>query len=327
MHTRLLDVSPEAIQTSGDWLFNLRGPDPALDASLEHAGQLTPLLAAEEEGGLVLVDGLKRLRRLRDGGHRVQVALVEAPADLDRAMLRLQANRAWDLAEQDPARLATVLRFFLQRLSLQQTEAQLAPLLGLAPRGKTWRLLRCWCRNMDADSPWERHLLEGRAPLAAAEALARLEPDQLQALEPFFCRLSWSASAGRELPTLLFETVRRTGRPLPALLQESGMLETLEAGHSPKDAMTRLLQAARALRFPERTALDRRFAELAGRLTRGSGWRVQPEVQYEADALYLQAKVQDAGEAAKLAAALQDMAGSPLLEELCTLGRERRGGA
>lgn len=325
MQTLLLAMDAQAIDTAGEWLFCLREPEASLSASVEHAGQLTPLLATEEEGRISLIDGRKRLEILKYLNCQALVMLVDAPRELDKALLRLQANQAWDLWEQAPGSLVPVLRFFLERAAAEEVEHMLPPLLGMQPRSKVWRLLWRWCDGVSLPCEWEEHLLQARLPLAATEPVLRMDEGQRQAVAPFFRELHWSVSAGREFLTLLLESAKGQGRDLQELLQQAGLPELLHEGLSPKDIMHRLLREARALRYPRKTALDRRFAELGKELTTGASWKVLPESQYEADVLYLQAKVRDQEDVLRLARELEQMAQSPGWQILAELGRDLQG--
>lgn len=321
----LLTVEPDLVRANGPWLWPLgmAGEDSTpLETSLRDMGQCTPLLVARKDGELLLVDGCKRLEALAGLGRKVLILLVEAPGDEDKALLRLAANQAWRLGAAEPARLVAVLRFFLQRLERPQVEEVLPPRVGLEARSRTWRQLLQWCGVFATDSPWERHLLQGRLPLACVEALSRMDEQAREALEPFFRELAWSASGARQFVTLMYETAKGQGRDIGDVLQSSGIPGILEAGLSPKDTMARILEAARAARFPHKTALEGAFARLGKELTAGTPWCVQPEQQFEADAVYLSTRIRSREEARKATEHLTAMAESGLWAELLDVARD-----
>lgn len=322
---RLLPASH--IDDRGCWLFPLCESDVGLAGSLARHGQLTPLLVTQDNNKLQLVDGARRLQILQELGREVLVRVVVAPEDTDKGLMRLAANQTAAAARQCPQCLLPVLRFFLPRLDVAVVDKELPPLVGVEARSKTWRLLRQWCEAVDpgqreADAAWEAHLREGRLPLACVQPLLRLDAQQRAVLSPYFRELSWSTGAGRELITLLFESAQGQGKSLEAVITAAGLAAILQAGLSPKDAMARILERVRAQRYPEKSALDARFSAIARELSADTVWRLQPEQQYESDAVYISARIRNQQDVAKAAAELQAMADSARWQELATIARD-----
>lgn len=331
VNTDLLLLEPGVIDCRGPWLLWKREPEPILRDSLRRLGQIEPLLALHEGGGWSLVAGHSRLRALRELGRKALVRAVDAPPEpgarreIALGLVYLASNRAYLLGEEaSPALLLPALRFFIERMDSEDLRRDVAPALGLAPRSRTLARLEQWCALFELDAPWERHLLAGRLPLACVETLARMTPEELQALEPFFAALSWSSSAARQFLTLLFETSRRDGAPLQAVVRSGlpALPELLHGGLSPKDILAALLESARRLRHPRRYELERGFAALAAELSTGALWRVTPEQGFESDALHLSARCETPEQAREAARQLLRMADSPLWGRLATVGRQ-----
>ncbi len=331
VNTDLLLLEPGAIDCRGPWLLWKREPEPNLRDSLRRMGQLEPLLALHEGGAWALVAGHSRLRALHELGRKALVRAVDAPQEpgarreIALGLVYLASNRAYLLGEEaSPALLLPAMRFFMERMEPEDLRRDVAPAVGLAPRSRTLRRLEQWCALFAPDVPWERHLLAGRLPLACVETLARLAPEELQALEPFFATLSWSSSAARQFMTLLFETSRREGAPLHAMMRPD-LTDRLAAGLSPKDTQAALLDAARRLRHPRRHELERGFAALAAELSAGALWRVTPEQGFESDALHLSARCETPEQAREAARQLLRMADTPLWGRLASVGRQDPG--
>ncbi len=327
MNPELHLLDPGIIDSRGPWLLWKRAPDPGLRDSLHQVGQLEPLLVLHEEGVWRLVAGQSRLSVLRELGRKALVRVVDAPrepgtrGEIALGLVYLASNRAYLLGEEaPPTQLLPVLRFFFQRMEPDELRRDVAPALALAPRSRTLRWLKQWCVLFPPEAPWDQHLLAGRLPLACVDTLARLTPEELQALEPFFTALSWSRSAARQFLTLLFETSRREGAPLHASMLPD-LYTLLDKGLSPKDTQAALLEAARRLRHPRRHELERGFAALAAELGAGTPWRVTPEQGFESDALHVSARCETPEQAREAARQLLHMADSPLWGRLTSIAR------
>lgn len=321
---RLLPAS--CIDDCGSWLFPLCEPDLRLADSLASHGQLTPLLVTENRNRFSLVDGVRRLRLLQQLGREVLTRVVDAPQETEKGLIRLATNQVAETARQSPQYLLPMLRFFQARMEASALDRELPPLLGLEARSRPWKLLRQWCDAMaplerEKDAEWEEHLHKGRLPLSCVQPLLRFDARQREMLAPFFRELSWSTGGGRELLTLLFESAQGQGKSLEELLAAAELKEFLQAGLSPKDAMTRILERARTLRFPQKTALDARFATIARELCAKTAWTLQPEQNYESDAVYLSTRIRNQKDVVTAAAQLQEMADSARWQELATIAQ------
>ena len=319
-------LAASKIIAEGAWLFNNKESDALFYDNLRTMGQLVPLLVARQGKNFILIDGVRRLEALGGLKREVLASVIEAPTDLDKGLARLAANQAYTWGEQArPDTLLPVLRFFLTLPEAERLDAFLPGHLGLQPRSKTWRLLKSWCALFPAQEEWDAHLTAGRVSLPCVEPLAKLEPEDRDFLEPFFRELAWSASAARQLVTLLFETARAQGRCVAALPGAADLHGLLDAELSPKDRMARILDGARRLRYPTRSAMEDTFAVLGRELTAGTPWRVTPEVQFETDALHLTAKMRSPEDALTAAESLRDMARSTLWKRLGAVAQDAPG--
>lgn len=79
------------------------------------------------------------------------------------------------------------------------------------------------------------------------------------------------------------------------LLAELDLQGILAQGLSPKDTKERILDRLKNMRFPWLQSLESEFAELCGQF-KPKYWRIQPEKNFETDALHLQARIQSAGD-------------------------------
>ncbi len=321
MQHTLHEIDPLLLKSHGPWLFPNPRPTGGLELSLRTRGQLHPLLATEEAHGPMLIDGARRAACLAALGRKALVHFIRAPRDLDKGLVFLAANDFHLLGDQAPPRfLLPVLRFFEPRLDEQELERILPPALGLDPRSRLWTRLRQWTAVFRECAPFEEHVRAGHLDLSCIETLSRMDEADRDALEPFFRALSWSAGASRQLVTLLHETAQGRRRSVGQLIAESGLDAILDQELSPRDAMARILDAVRNLRYPQRSRLERNFTRLATELSAGTPWRMEPDPQFETEALTVSARLRSPEEARKAAARLLEMAESPLWRSLSGLG-------
>jgi ParB family chromosome partitioning protein len=309
----IVAVRAEDVEATHPCLFWACPPDEAFARSIAEQGQLAPVLVDLRSGRPSLVCGFKRVTVLRGLGRPVLARAVEAD-EMERGLAYLADNSGRALDE--GLRLAA-LRYFAPLLPRERLALEIGPRLGLAPRSRELGLLLGF---LDLPAAFGAHLTAGRLPLAVAAVLARLAPEDLAAVEPFFRTLAWSRSAAVQFVTWLFEAGRAADRPLSALLERDGFAAILAANLSPRDAIERLLARARGLRYPTLAGLERRFSELGRRLTRGTPWRVEPVQHFESRAVELRARVGTARQLAAAAKSLAALRGLGLWDELWNLG-------
>ncbi len=321
----MLRLEPSELDCSGPWLLWKREPEQGLRDSLTSMGQLEPVLMVRREGAWALVSGYCRVRCLQEMGCQVlaldigEVEAVGHDGEVALGLRYLAANQAFSLGEQGVVELLLpAVRFFMERLPPKDAKARAASALGLPLRSRALRRLEQWCGLFPPESPWNGHLLENRLPIACVDVLFRLEPGELDALEPFYARVSWSSNGARQFMTLLFETARRDGVTLEELASACAHLLLEEL--SPKDLQARLLEQARRMRHPRRCELEQRFSKLGRELTAGTPWKVAAEVNFEADALHLTARLSTPAQALQAALELERMAESPLWGRLVAIG-------
>lgn len=303
------------IRPDDDHCFWSAEPDERLADSIARHGQLTPLLARESDQGMALVSGATRLSVLRELGRDVHVRIVEADTPLDRGLLYLADNGHRPL--DDGMRLAA-LRYFAPLLGPDKLAETIFPHLGIKARSKDAKLLLAW---LDLPATWQDHLTAGRVPLAAATVLARLDGDDLDAVEPLFAAFSWSRSNAVNLLTWFHETGRMQDIPVRQVMEQAGVFDLLTQGLSPKDAIARIVTAVRQARYPTLAGLEATFASTARDLTTGTRWRLNQPDSFETGAAELTVRVADRAQLAQALEDLEAMSEATGWDTLFTLGR------
>ena len=307
---QLVELSIHDLNTKGPWLAWSEAPSPLLQHSVRCHGVLHPVLVDASASQPALVDGWGRLQILQAAGQRTILCLDIGPATpQDRFFHHLAANLHKPRTE---ARLVAAARA-AQRLEVPW-EA-LWSVLGLAPRSREVRLTQAWVQLPLA---WDPLLAGGQACLAAAEHLADLASQDHDALFPLVAAYGWSQSALIQLLTLLVHIQRRDQLPLAAIVERLDM----DGGRhlSPKDAMERLLQRARHIRYPERTRLEAQWQKAARNIPLPTPWRMERTDAFETVGVELRATVRSPEEVRQAASALQGCAASSAWDQLFAVG-------
>jgi ParB family chromosome partitioning protein len=308
----LLTVLPDALDTTGPWLF-LHDPEaPCEDitaAALQALGQVQACLVVREGDGYRLITGLEIFICLRETGTPVQVQIIEADA-LEKGLLVLAEASGKPLGH---GMQVAALRYFSAHADEGLIEEKVRPLLGHGSASALWARLKAWLTLSEA---WDEHLKAERLPLEAVDVLTRLKADDLDALKPFFASISWSKNNAVNFLTWLWETSVREGKSVEALLGEAGMAELLDSGLSPKDATAKLMQKARRLRYPTLCEMEERFTRRAKEITAGTRWTLQPSKNFESEAVTLSVRIKGEGELEKARKELADLSKEKSLGEL-----------
>lgn len=310
----ILRCKASRIDASGPWLFWSAPPTPALRASLERHGQLAPVLVDAAGGRPVLVAGAARTAVMAELGADVLCLDIGALSDQARGLAYVQSNADREVTD---GRLVQAMRYFL---SLPDCDmAAVLESLGLDERSKRLRLVRSWLR---LPRHWDGLLGSGAVPLACAELLETFAPQDLSALEPLFATLAWSRGNAVNVLAWIREICARDGAGVRAVLDGLGLERILAAGLSPKDAMARITQEARRLRYPRLTGMERNFAETSRAVSAGTRWRVTQPDFFESDAVELSVRVASPEELRAAGAELVRMAERQDLGELFLAGRK-----
>lgn len=305
LSNEIVTAPADSIRHGGSHLFWAGEPLPWLARSIGQLGQAQPVLVHETHGGLALIAGHARLAVLRALGLPVLARLVIDADTVDLGLLYLADNFLRPL--DDAMRLAA-LRYFAPLLDRPTLATDILPRLGVNPESKDAKLLLAW---LDLPAVWQAHLAAGRAPLAAAAALARMTEADRSAVAPLFADHSWSRSNAVNLLTWLFETSQMTGNPVAQVMDDANMADPAIRTLSPKDAMARLVALAKASRYPSLSALEARFESVAREMTAGTSWRIAQPDNFETNGVELAIRIKDPNQLAKAVHDLKDMADHP----------------
>jgi ParB family transcriptional regulator, chromosome partitioning protein len=303
---KILILAPGSVDTSSQALFWAEEPDDRFLHAMKNHGQAQPVHVAPEGGRCVLLSGFKRVRAAVRLELELLAVEVEAPAPFDRGVLYLLSNLGRGMTE---AMQVSALRYFSSCAEPPAIRDQVLPLLEIVPGSRHERELLEW---LALPEPWDTALESRAAPLAAAGVLRLLDPGDLAAVEPFYHGLRWSRQNGVQWLTWLFERSRMDGIPVRELIERAGMraiLERLDQGLSPKDAIDRLSRAAYSLRYPELAGMRGRFDSLARELTRGTPWRMSHNDNFETAEIELSSRCRSPLEVERAARSLMAMHG------------------
>jgi len=315
-HARV-DVSD--LDWEGEHLFWAAPASRELFASIRELGQLEPILARPTPGGWKLLSGAQRVEALSRLRMPVLVQAWTRPGagPADDGLIYLHANVHKVL---DDSMRIKALRHFQPLLQPGELAARVAPLLRLQPRSGAWRQHMAW---LELPRQWDAHLHHGNIPLAAAPILTRLAKPDLDALEPFFSGWKWSRNNAVQWLTSLHESALREGWSMEQALAHAEAGTVLEAAElSPQDAMQRLCTRAKALRFPHVSRLEGEFARQWSQLLGTSRWQVDPEQNFESNAVHLRLRAKTPGEFQEAARALTRAAEAERLGRLFRIAED-----
>lgn len=329
-----LFLHPRDVDTTAPHLFWFAPPDEALVGSLTQLGQTTPALVATTEGRPILVAGSRRTAALRAIKGRTLAAVAVAPSDLaapgdgdgpgGTADLPLDARLGLAYLASNLGRPVTDAmavaagRYFTGIGTTDDFLAQAGPQL-FAPGDRRGLLVSRW---LTLPPGLDALLASGLVPLGAAQLLAGLDADTLDALLPLLAALRWSRANLENALTWLVEAAKLAGERPATLLARSDVLALPERGLSPNDLTAGLLAALRRMRYPATTTLEARFAALSRKLLAGSRVKIRPSQGFESDAVTVEVLVRSPAELAKAGADMAAMAASPDLPRLLHVARD-----
>lgn len=308
IHSHLLSLDPDEVDATGEWLFRTEEPGEALLHSLERCGQIHPVLLVREGGCFFLCTGYKRWAGCRALGISLLARETRAD-DLQKGRLSLQAHLP---APIEDATLIKAARYFQHCRPKEGTsfiQRELASFL----HPKRLRILLSW---LSLPRDFDRHLKEGRIPFQAGAVLAHYQERELEAVEPLFAELRWSQSRAVQFLNWLLEASRREGTGVQELVAQRGLTALSRAEQSPKDRLERLSAQARALRYPELTAIEAEFSQFQQQVRRTGYWRLEAEPSFERDTVFLQAQIASARDLEKAEAELRSLREARLMDRL-----------
>ncbi|MFO8031001.1 MAG: ParB N-terminal domain-containing protein [Desulfohalobiaceae bacterium] len=298
---KLLQLEPREIDCQGSWLFWLQEPGVPLLRSLQELGQLEPVLVRRSGQAWELVSGYKRCKALQQLGSWVWAREIQGQ-EIQMGLVRLQSNLGLALS---PEGLIAACRYFQARMQEKELQSFLQHWIKPLLAGKQWPLVLSW---LVLPLDYDQALQEARLPLEIAPRLQRLDPAALKGLLPIFLSLTWSGNQARNLLDWLLEAAEMQGKSPGLMLEDLNLSGILQEDLSPKDAKERILDRIKDRRFPWLQTLDSEFKELCRQL-QARHWRIQPERNFETDALYLQARIQSARELWPAVQELQEVLG------------------
>jgi len=309
-------LSPADIDCSGPWLLHPESPVEKLIPSLKKHGQLVPVLAVEESGRTLLVAGRSRVSAASKLGMDVLVRYIDAGDETSKAVLHLEENSARSTDES--VKLAAV-RFFAARMDAAELPKTVAPLLGIKPKSRD---MKFWLDWMELEPEYDELLKLGHIPLAAVSVLIKLDEADRAALISFFEKLSWSRSNAVNFLTWLYETSRRENKTIVELISVPAF-EAARESESPKDAVTRFCKAAKELRYPNLSELEKVHNKIVSEICAGTKWRVEPVGSFETGEVMIQTRFKSREMMEKAMADLESIAKFSGWEELFELGRDK----
>lgn len=304
----LLRCAASDLDVGGPWLFWSAPPSPTLRRSLERQGQLVPVLVDASGPRPALVAGSARVSALAELGREVLCLDLGATDGLTRGIVYAHSNAGRETGD---GQVVLAMRYF-QTLPDVDEDSVLGA-LGLEPRSKRLRLVRAW---LSLPAKWDAFLCAGAVPLACADLLEAFPCADRESLEGLFTTLSWSRGNAVNVLTWIREICLRDGACAAEVLDGAGVKDILAGGLSPKDAMSRITQEVRLLRYPALSGMERDFQDAARAIAGGTRWRVTQPDLFESDAVELSVRLTSPAE---LRAASLELARIAACENLDTL--------
>ncbi|ACS79334.1 ParB N-terminal domain-containing protein [Maridesulfovibrio salexigens] len=313
------NLSPADVDCSGPWLLHPESPAEKLIPSLKKHGQLVPVLAVEESGKTLLVAGRARVAAASKLGMDVLVRYIDAADDTEKAVLHLEENSA---RLTDESLKLSAVRFFAARMDVAELPKTVAPLLGIKPKSRD---MKFWLDWMELEPEYDELLRRGHIPLAAVSVLIKLGETDRAALVRFFEKLSWSRSNAVNFLTWLYETSRRENKSVVELISAPAFpaFESAGESESPKDAVTRFCKAAKELRYPTLSELEKVHNKIVSEICAGTKWRVEPVGSFETGEVLIQTRFKSREMMQKAMEDLESIAKFSGWEDLFELGRDK----
>ena len=300
--TSVVEIDADRFDMESPSLFWNRTFDERLLRSLEQNGQLVPVLAFLQGDIPCLLAGQRRVRALETLGLPVQTLLIENVSPFERGIVFLESNTTETL---DDGAIIRALRYFS---SCTDDLTTVASLLGISIRSRQWNLLLGW---LDLPESWDDLLAMGHIPLVLSKMLVRFSPEELSMLQEFFRDMSWSKNNAIHFVTWIWEASRMQDCSPSVLMAELGLDAMRALDLSPKDTMVKIIEAARAARYPRLCSQEREFRKRAQDVVAGSKWRLDQPDHFETRVVEFSTRISSRAE-------LHDR-----VEELAQIARDR----
>jgi len=122
--------------------------------------------------------------------------------------------------------------------------------------------------------------------------------------------------------TWLYETSRRENKSIVELISAPSF-EGAGESESPKDAVTRFCKAAKELRYPHLSELEKAHAKIVSEICVGTKWRVEPIGSFETGEVMIQTRFKNREAMQKALTDLEAIAKFSGWEDLFELGRDK----
>ena len=285
--------------------------------SLREIGQLNPVVLRDETPGKVIVCGFRRIRALRQLGHRRILAQI-LPTEANEA-IRIFRLALWDNLSHrqfSPLEKARAL-FKLEGICGVPAETLIdayLPLLGLAPHES---ILRAYLALNHIQSGLHRCLTEDRLTLSSIEILSKSPACVQDSFSSLMDRIRLSASSQKKVLGLLEDLSAATGasldaplcRPEAKAILDDSRLSLFQKGEKLHGFLYRL-RNPRLSQALERFQAHKKLLGLPGAI------RLSPHPFFETEDLHVEFDASNPKRFRELASALQKAMESPELDEL-----------
>ncbi|HBC73247.1 MAG: hypothetical protein A2008_09390 [Candidatus Wallbacteria bacterium GWC2_49_35] len=296
---------------------------PALGASIEANGLITPLIVCRSGGRFEIISGFKRFdiiakntQAQTDGSVKIKCLVVKDLAPADRLWLNISENaasRGLNPVEEGEAlkKLSAfydktvVIEKYMPAMSMQKSEyvynrsASLCALIGDA----------------------KTSLVNGKLPLQAAAELVKFSSDEQRAFMDMAAATGMGANLLNETARLLFETAMQYGKTAGEIMAMASIASIIEDAKMTSNQKTETIRVKlHALKRPMYETAMARFRELAGEFE-ARRISVNPFAYFEKDELSVKFSITSAEDLSARIDALERLKKSRLAEEFLS-GRQ-----
>lgn len=254
-----------------------------------------PLVHGTANGTAIVVDGIRRVERLREHGAVDTLCLVVAPGDLRepwREAVRFACNRHRTLELTEQVQLARWVATFIEK----KDRYQAAQWLGLD--GGVYRKVR---ELVGVEKMVFDQVVSGVIHVACVGPLMRLDAEGRKAFLDLALQVSMTVQTQRELLDWLPEIAERDFTSVAALVDGCSRAFKKKRGLAGTGAGKIVHEQIRALRFPRLSAAREQWLKCARHANPDSGLvRIDPSPSFERSRLDIRVTIQTVAEAHKV---------------------------
>lgn len=290
---------------------------PALAASIETNGLITPLIICRDGGRFEIVSGFKRFDIIAGGGEaragggvKIKCLIAAGLEPADRLWLNIcenAASRGLDPVEEGEA---------LKKLSAFHGKTEVIekymPAMNMQKSEYVYNRSVALCALID-DA--KTALVKGKLPLQAAAELVKLSPAEQRAFMDLAAATAMGANLLNETARLFFETAMQYGKTAGEIMSSIGAASIIEDANLTSNQKTEAIRAKlHALKRPMYEAAMARFRELSGEFD-ARKISVNPFAYFEKDELSVKFSITSAEELSARIDALERLKASRLVAE------------